>query len=79
MCKRNRVEETKVHEMALDYLDNALNKSEKAHDFYYRAPQKPNQTAKKPKQKKIHKNQTTNSRTILRANLLLSLNKTTTV
>lgn len=55
MCKRNRVEETKVHEMALDYLDNALNKSEKAHYFYYRAPQKPNQTAKKPKQKKSTK------------------------
>lgn len=79
MCKRNRVDETKVHEMALDYLDNTFSKSEKAHDLYYTALQKSNRTAKKPEQnQKIHKNQTTNSGTIFRANFQLSLNKTMT-
>lgn len=41
--------------MELEYLDNTSSKSVKAHDLYYRALQKPNQTAKKPKQKKSTK------------------------
>lgn len=40
LCKWSRVEETKVHEMALDYLDNTLSKSEKDHVLYYRALKK---------------------------------------
>lgn len=41
--------------MELEYLDNTSSKSVKAHDLYYRALQKPNQTAKKPKKKKSTK------------------------
>lgn len=43
MCHRKRVEETKFPEVALDYLDNTLSRSEKVHDSYYRALQKSNQ------------------------------------
>lgn len=35
--------------MALDYLDNTSSRSEKAHDSYYRALQKSNQSVKKNK------------------------------
>ena len=55
MCHRKRVEETKVPEMALDYLDNTLSRSEKAHDSYYRALQKSNQSAKETKLKNPQK------------------------
>lgn len=65
--------------MALDYLDNTLSRSEKAHDSYYRALQKSNQSAKKTKPKKSTKIKQKNSCTILRANFLLSLNKTMTI
>lgn len=80
MCHRKRVEETKVPEMALDYLDNTLSRPEKAHDSYYRALQKSNQSAKKKnKPKKSTKIKQKTSCTILRANFLLSLNKMMTI
>lgn len=55
MCHRKGVEETKVPEMALDYLDNTLGRSEKAHDSYFRALQKSNQISQKTQTKKSTK------------------------